>query len=396
MIKRIAEKNVAAMAEQFPAVLLLGPRQCGKTTLAKGVLDGIYFDLEKPSDYEMFAVDSELVLGRFDESLILDEAQELPSLFSVLRSVIDEDRKQNGRFYLLGSVNPALIRQVSESLAGRVGMVELTPFLYSETASLELAECWLRGGYPEVAFESVVDRRTRWLEQYIQALVQRDLAGYGLKTSPQEMRRFLGMLAHVHGGLLNASELGRSLSVTYHTVGSHLDILEGHFLIRRLQPWHSNMGKRLVKSPKLYVRDCGVLHYLLGIRTERDLLQSPWRGASWEGFLIEQIIALEQLFYTGSQFWFYRTQAGAEIDLVVERGGERIGFEFKCGASVSRGDASGLKAGIDDGVVSRGYIIYAGKRSYPIAENIEALPAELLLSQYQNMTAKTQRKDKVI
>ena len=386
MIKRIAQKNIAVMAEQFPAVLLLGPRQCGKTTLAKGVLEGTYFDLERPSDYEVFADDPEFALSRFSDSLILDEAQELPALFSVLRSVIDEDRKRNGRFYLLGSVNPALIRQVSESLAGRVGMVELTPFLYSETVDqpLELNDCWLRGGYPEVALESAADRRTRWLEQYVQALVQRDLAGYGLKTSPQEMRRFLGMLAHVHGGLLNASELGRSLGVTYHTVGSHLDILEGHFLIRRLQPWHSNMGKRLVKSPKLYVRDSGLLHGLLGIRTERDLLQSPRRGASWEGFLIEQIIALEQLMYTGSRFWFYRTQAGAEIDLVIERGGERIGFEFKCGASVSRGDASGLKAGMDDGVVSRGYIVYAGTRRYPVAGHIEALPAELLLSQYHN------------
>lgn len=386
MIKRIAQKNIAVMAEQFPAVLLLGPRQCGKTTLAKGVLEGTYFDLERPSDYEVFAADPEFALSRFSDSLILDEAQELPSLFSILRSVIDEDRKRNGRFYLLGSVNPALIRQVSESLAGRIGMVELTPFLYSETVDqpLELTDCWLRGGYPEVALEPAADRRTRWIEQYVQALVQRDLAGYGLKTSPQEMRRFLGMLAHVHGGLLNASELGRSLGVTYHTVGSHLDILEGHFLIRRLQPWHSNMGKRLVKSPKLYVRDSGLLHGLLGIRTERDLFQSPRRGASWEGFLVEQIIALEQLMYTGSRFWFYRTQAGAEIDLVIERGGERIGFEFKCGASVSRGDASGLKAGMDDGVVSRGYIVYAGTRRYPVARHIEALPAELLLSQYHN------------
>ena len=381
MIKRIAQTAVASIATQFPAVLIAGPRQCGKTTLAKGFLDGTYFDLEKPSDYEVFAGDPELALNRFSDPLILDEAQELPALFAVLRSVIDEKRKQNGRFYLLGSVNPALIRQISESLAGRVGMVELTPFLYPETIGLSvgLDDCWLRGGYPEVASETDADRRTRWLEQYVQSLVQRDLAGYGLKTSPQQMRRFLGMLAHVHGGLLNASELGRSLGVTYHTIGGHLDILEGHFLIRRLQPWHANIGKRLVKSPKLYVRDSGLLHYLLGIRTDRDLLESPRRGASWEGFLIEQLIALEQLTHTGSQFWFYRTQAGAEIDLVIERGGERIGYEFKCAASVSRGDASGLLAGISDGVVSRGYIVYAGKRQYPVAEHIEALPAEQLL-----------------
>jgi predicted AAA+ superfamily ATPase len=280
-----------------------------------------------------------------------------------------------------------LVRQVSESLAGRVGMVELTPFLYAEIAKRldgRLDANWLRGGFPEVAMLEDDRRRTRWLEQYVQSLVQRDLAGYGLKTSPQEMRRFMGMLAHIHGGLLNASELGRSLGVTYHTIGKHLDILEGHFLIRRLQPWHSNMGKRLVKSPKLYVRDSGLLHYLLGIRSEEDLFVSPRRGASWEGFIIEQMIALEQLLYTGSQFWFYRTQAGAEIDLVLERDGQRFGFEFKCAASVSHGDASGLKAGLADGVISRGYIVYAGDRRYPVGEHVEAIPAADLLVNYQN------------
>lgn len=382
MIHRMALALVKQMARQFPAVLILGPRQCGKTTLATGFIDASYFDLEKPSDYAVFAGDPELAFSRLEGNLILDEAQELPALFRVLRSVIDADRKRTGCFYLLGSVNPSLVRQVSESLAGRVGMVELTPFLYLEVIDQipSLDDYWLRGGYPEACLEEDADRRIRWIEQYIQALVQRDLAGYGLKTSSQEMRRFLGMLAHVHGGLLNASELGRSLGVTYHTIGSHLDILEGHYLIRRLQPWHANLGKRLIKTPKLYIRDSGVLHYLLGIRTARDLLQSPKRGASWEGLMIEQIIALERMARTGSQFWFYRTRAGAEIDLIVERGEERIGYEFKCSLSVSSGDASGLKAGLADGVISRGFVVYPGKRGYPLTEHIEALPASDLLA----------------
>jgi uncharacterized protein len=384
MINRMAQSLVERMARQFPAVLLLGPRQCGKTTLATGFLKGAYFDLERPSDYAVFADDPELALNRLEGDLILDEAQALPSLFSVLRSVIDTDRKRNGRFYLLGSVNPSLVRQVSESLAGRVGTVELTPFLYPEVADKirNLDEYWLRGGYPEACLEARAELRTQWIEQYVQALVQRDLAGYGLKTSSQEMRRFLGMLAHLHGGLLNATELGRSLGVTYHTIGSHLDILEGHFLIRRLLPWHANLGKRLIKTPKLYIRDSGVLHYLLGIRTVRDLLESPKRGASWEGLLVEQVIALERLTHVGSQFWFYRTRAGAEIDLIVDRGEERIGYEFKCASSVTRGDASGLKAGLADGVITRGCVVYPGDRSYPLTEQIEAIPAQGLLSHY--------------
>jgi uncharacterized protein len=382
MITRFSKIVVERMASQFPAVLILGPRQCGKTTLAKEWIQGSYFDLEKPSDYAVFADDPEWAFRRLNEVLILDEAQQLPELFSVLRSVIDEHRRRNGRYYLLGSVNPSLIKQVSESLAGRVGMVELTPFLYGEIAHElgSLDAYWLKGGYPDACRESHAEKRITWFDQYVQALVQRDLAGYGLKTSPQEMRRFLGMLAHVHGGLLNASELGRSLGVTYHTIGHHLDLLEGHFLIRCLQPWHANLGKRLVKSRKVYVRDCGLLHYMLGIRTDRDLLQSPRRGASWEGMLIENVIGLEQITRIGSQFWFYRTQAGAEIDLIVDRGEERIGYEFKCGVSVTRNDASGLRAGLEDGVITQGHVVYAGERSFPLTNEIQAVPASALIA----------------
>lgn len=189
------------------------------------------------------------------------------------------------------------------------------------------------------------------------------------------------MLAHVHGGLQNASDLGRSLGVAYHTIGRYLDILEGHFLIRRLAPWHANTGKRLVKSPKIYIRDCGLLHALLGVRTALDLLQSPRRGASWEGMLVEQVMALAQNQGPGCRFWFYRTRAGAEIDLIVDRGQERIGFEFKCAASVRRTDASGLLAGIADGIVTRGMVVYAGMQRYPLTDTVDAVPArEILLS----------------
>jgi predicted AAA+ superfamily ATPase len=384
MIPRAARSLVAALAAQFPAVLVLGPRQCGKTTLARHFIEGTYFDLERPSDYQVFAADVELALSRIAGPLVLDEAQRIPGLFSVLRSFIDQERNRTGRFYLLGSVNPALVRQVSESLAGRVAIAELTPFLYPEVADrvADLGEYWLRGGYPDACLEADAERWLRWHEQYVQALVERDLAGYGLRTSPFEMRRFLGMLAHLHGGLLNASDLGRSLGVTYHTVGHYLDLLEGHFLVRRLQPWAANLGKRLVRTPKVYVRDSGLLHYLLGIRSERDLLQSPRRGASWEGCLVEQLIALEKLHHAGSQFWFYRTRTGVEIDLIVERGGRRTGYEFKCAASVNPSDASGLVAGLADGVITEGLVVYFGTRRYPLVAGVEALPATTLLAEY--------------
>lgn len=386
MKKRLAEQVMVEMAEQFPAVLITGPRQCGKTTLAKHRVKGLYFDLEKAADYEVFADDPAFALNRLKEPLILDEAQNLPSLFSVLRSVIDENRKRNGRFYLLGSVNPALIRQASESLAGRIGTVELTPFLYPEVAggAMGLNECWLRGGYPDACLESKPERRMRWLEEYSRALVQRDLNVYGLQTSPPEMRRFIGMLSHLHGGLLNASELGRSLGVTYHTTNRYLDILEGHFLVRRLQPWYANLGKRLIKTPKIYLRDTGLLHYLLGIQTENDLVQSPRRGASWEGLLVEQVIALEKIYHTGSQFWFFRTCTGTEIDLMVDRGKCRIGYEFKCSTSVNRADAAGLLAGLSDKVIHKAMLVYAGTRHYQLNDQIDVIPAELLLRNYRN------------
>lgn len=386
MIARLTQAFVTEIAAQFPAVLILGPRQCGKTTLARSFIEGAYYDLERPSDRRVFEGDPELALERLDGPLILDEAQALPELFAVLRSVIDAHRDRVGRFYLLGSVNPTLVRRVSESLAGRVGMVELTPFLYPEVAHelSDLEELWLRGGYPNACLEANAKRRYRWLEQYGQALVQRDLASHGLRTSPPGMRRVLGMLAHVHGGLLNASELGRSLGVSYHTVASYLDILEGHFLVRRLRPWHGNLGKRLVKSPKLYLRDSGFLHHLLGIRTQADLLHSPRRGASWEGFLVEQVMAMERLTREASQFWFYRTQAGAEIDLVVDRGTECIGYEFKCATSATRGDISGMQAALGDGVISRGFVVHAGPNRYPLADRVEAIPAQNLLSGYRN------------
>jgi len=382
MISRLSESLVRELATQFPAVFILGPRQCGKTTLAHHFLKGEYFDLEKPSDLQVFLEDIEFAIRRFESPLIIDEAQILPDLFPVLRALIDEDRGQNGRFYLLGSVNPSLIRHISQSLAGRVGMVELTPFLFEELQNnrIALPNYWLKGGYPDALKEKDESKWQRWQENFVRTFIERDIPRAGIKISPIQMRRLMGMISHYHGGLLNASELGRSLGISYHTVNDYLDIIEGHYLIRRLPPYYANIGKRLVKSPKIYIRDTGLLHYLLGVSTERNLLESPKRGSSWEGLMIEQIIGGEQLRKTGTQFYFFRTHAGAEIDLIVDRGNERIGYEFKCAASTGPKDWANLKKGIDDHIIHKGFLIYLGARSYPVSKEVEVVGAEHFLT----------------
>lgn len=381
MIKRQAENMVKELAQQFPAVLILGPRQCGKTTLAKYFLEGEYFDLERPSDQQVFLDDIEFALTRFEPPLIIDEAQALPNLFPVLRSMIDLDRQQSGRYYLLGSVNPALVKHISESLAGRIGVIELTPFLFSEIGDLkiDLSDFWLKGGFPDALKEKTESKWQRWQENYIRTFIERDIPRYGVKTSPIQIRRMMGMLAHQHSGLFNASELGRSLGVSYHTIRSYLDLMEGHFLIRRLPPYFPNIKKRIVKSPKIYIRDSGVLHYLLGVSNERSLLESPKRGNSWEGFMIEQIISREMLQETGSLFYFFRTHAGAKIDLIIDRGSERIGYEFKCSVSIGKKDYANLQAGIADGVIHKGFTVYMGERSFPVTDRISVVKGEKFL-----------------
>jgi predicted AAA+ superfamily ATPase len=383
MIPRAAEHSLKALAGQFPAVILLGPRQCGKTTLVRHFVDARYFDLERPSDLQVFSGDIEYALQNLKEPLILDEAQTLPGLFPVLRSVIDEARRKNGRFFLLGSVSPELLTSISESLAGRVGILELTPFLYSEIAGrrgMKLENLWLRGGYPDALLARDTARWHAWHEAYLRTFIERDIARHQLNLSSTEVRRLLTMLAHSHGGLLNNSTLGRSMGYSYHTIQNILDIFIGYFLIRRLQPYHANLKKRLVKASKVYLRDSGILHYLLGIGTADQLLTSPARGNSFEGFMIQQIAALEELRYPGSAFYFFRTHSGAEIDLLIERGSHRVGFEFKAGVATNANDWKHLQAGIDDGVIHQGYVVYNGAREFALSDKISVIPATQILS----------------
>lgn len=382
MLARIAEPRLKALAAQFPAVLMLGPRQCGKTTLARHFLAARYFDLERPSDLQVFAGDVEYALRQLQGPLILDEAQTLPALFPALRALIDESRRNRGRYFLLGSVSPELVRNISESLAGRVGVLELTPFLFPEIAGHRkagLETLWVRGGFPDAFLSTSPDRWSDWQESYARTFVERDIARHRLTLSSTEVRRAVAMLAHLNGALLNYSALGRSLGYSYHTVQNLLDLLEGYFLIRRLPAWHANIGKRLVRSPKVYVRDSGLLHHLLGIRNKEALITSPARGNSFEGFMIEQVLALENLSRPGSTGYFYRTHTGTEVDLLLDRGQSRLGFEFKSGAVIDPRDAAGLQAAIDDGIITRGIIAYQGSRKFAVSASIRVTPAADLL-----------------
>ncbi len=381
MIPRIARGRLASLIDSFPATLVLGPRQCGKTTLAREIVGARYLDLEKPSDRQVLSGDAEYTLRSIASPVILDEAQTLPELFPVLRALIDEQRSRNGRFILLGSVSPSLVGAISESLAGRVGILELTPLLLPEARAggLDIREHWLRGGFPSALLEPRPVQRHDWFEAYVRTFVERDIRMVAPRLMPAQLRRFVTMLAHYHGAVLNASDLGRSLGVNYQTVQTYLELLEGFFLLRRLPPFHVNLGKRLVKSPKVYLRDSGVLHHLLGVGEADVLAVSPKRGESWEGFVIEQILAREALERPSSQAFFYRTQAGAEIDLVVDRGTERLGFEIKAATNVGPGDWRTLKSALDDGIIDHGFVVYLGTGSFPASRGIDVVAADEML-----------------
>ena len=292
---------------QYPAVALVGPRQAGKTTLARS-LPGVYFDLEQAAD--RLRLDLQWDAALTGKSLIiLDEAQVWPEIFPRLRGAIDADRSRKGRFLILGSVSPSLMVQVFESLAGRLSLVELTPLLVNELTDVPLSRTWCRGGYPEGGALRP-KRFPQWQRDYLDLLTQRDLPAWGLPAKPQVTLRLLKMLAASHGHPWNASQVGQSLGLSYHTVNTYLDFLVGAFLIRRLQPYHANLGKRLVKSPKIYWRDTGLLHALLNVLDEEDLLGKPWAGFSWEGFVIEQVLGTLQQAGRHCEAFFLRTKIG--------------------------------------------------------------------------------------
>jgi uncharacterized protein len=366
-----------------PAVAILGPRQCGKTTLAiqlmKHLKPSIYLDLENPADLGKLT-DPLAFFGLHADPLVcLDEIQRTPELFSILRSVID-DRARNGQFLILGSASPDLIRQTSETLAGRIAFIELTPFLLPEldvSQKDNFRQLWLRGGFPRSYLAKDLDASFEWRQDFIRTFLERDLSMHGFRMPSIRIGRFWKMCAHLHGALLNASKLADSLGVSSHTVRSYIDLLEHTFMLRVLLPDNTNLKKRLVKSPKIYIRDSGILHALLNIRTHDDLLSHPVLGMSFEGFAMENILAYARNYEPS----FYRTSAGAEIDLVLRKGRRILAFELK--SSTVPVVSKGFWNALDDLSPQEASVVAPVKESYPIRNAVMVRPLEEILAKLQ-------------
>jgi len=338
MLRRTIAPLIAQRLAKFPAVTLVGPRQCGKTTLAR-TLATRYFNLESPEDRTRLDAQWNEVMAT-EGPVVFDEAQLWPDLFARLRGEIDEHRRRNGRFILLGSIAPALMRNVGESLAGRMAVLELAPFALGEVDDLD--RLWRCGGFPDGGILGDEDAYPVWQENYVRTMTERDLPAWGLPAKPQATQRLLRMAAAEQGAILNLSKLGQSLGLSYHTVDTYLDHLEGAFLVRRLPPFHANLRKRLVKAPRLYWRDAGVLHSLLRLSPKDDLFAQSWVGASWEGFVIEQILATHANHGQSIEACYFRTHDGYEADLVLETGRRREIIEIKLTSSPAPEDLARL------------------------------------------------------
>ncbi len=369
------ELVLSALADQA-GVVLLGPRQVGKTTLAQEIAasrDSVYLDLERTADRQILELPELYLDEQVGKLVILDEVQAMPGLFGTLRGQIDSRRRKGfrtGQFLLLGSASDLLLRQSADSLAGRVTYIELTPFDLSEVGDAQLNQLWLRGGFPDSFLARSNRSSLKWRDDFIRTYLERDIPAMGLRIPATTLRRFWTMLAHSQGGLLNAARLAAGLGISGQSVARYLDLLVDLMLVRRLPPWHANAGKRLVKSPKIYVRDSGLTHALLGIDSLEGLLGHPVIGGSWEGFCIENLIAAAPI---GTAASFYRSAAGAELDLVLTLpGGAVWAIEVKRSTApkVSRGFHI---AAADIGAAER-LLVYAGNHDVPLADGARAVP----------------------
>ncbi|HEX7670410.1 MAG TPA: ATP-binding protein [Polyangiaceae bacterium] len=374
-VPREATDALRALLRTFPCVLVVGPRQAGKSTLAEHQCQSwLRLDLERPLDFQAVSGDIEGFLTANPRHVVLDEAQRLPALFPALRHVLDRSQAK-GRYLLLGSASPPLLRTAGETLAGRLGVLELTPFLPSELSGLPGgADRWFWGGLPPVHRLRSSQQRGMWLDAYVSTFLERDLPSLGVRIEPLRLRRLWTMLTHVHGQLLNASDLARSLTVSSHTVADHLDVLESAFMIRRLHPFFANVQKRLTKSPKVYVRDTGLLHFLAGLRLPAELSTWPRRGSSFEGLVIEEIAAIARGRVVRPELFFWRTQAGAEVDLLVIDGNRITPIEIKLGAAVESRALTGLRSCMQDLGLDQGWVVTSGTEPRELPGGIRVVP----------------------
>lgn len=376
MIERNLKEEVVELLEDNPAVALMGPRQVGKTTLALSLTenrDSVYLDLEDPldiakmEDFERFCEFNE------DKLIILDEVQRLPEIFAPIRSIIDRRKRKglvSGQFLFLGSASIELLKQSSETLAGRISYCELFPLSTEEAASnnLETAKLWLRGGFPDSFLAKNDTKSFRWRNDFIRTYLERDIPALGPRIPAETLRRFWTMLAHNQGAQFNASSHARNLDLASVTVGRYLDLLTDLLLVRKISPWLTNVGKRLVKAPKVYIRDSGITHALLGIETHNELLGHPVLGASWEGFVLENLLGVLP---TSAQYGYYRTVGGAEIDLVIQKGNELWTIEIK--SSSAPKVSKGYHIACEDLKPTRKFVVYSGTDHFPLKHGIEAI-----------------------
>ena len=375
MVPRRIAQDINSRLALFPAVALLGPRQVGKTTLARAIADSrdsVYLDLENPNDIRKLADPQRYLSAHKERLVVLDEVQRFPGLFGVLRGIIDEGRRHasgTGRFLISGSASAALLGQSGESLAGRIAYLELCPFDVLELNSTDPLRLWVRGGFPPSFLQGLDEDSFTWREELIRTYLERDIPQLGPRIPATTLRRLWTMLAHSQGQVLNASRLARSLSIDGKTVARYLDLLADLLLVRRLSPYLPNLGKRLVKSPRVYVRDSGLLHALLGLVDMEAVLGHPVAGSSWEGFVIENILGSAPPRVQAS---FYRTADGAEIDLVLELPrGEVWAVEIKSAQSPAL--RKGFHNARSDIQPDRCFVVYSGSERYPIADEIEAI-----------------------
>jgi len=375
MIDRKIRQNIEKALNRQPAVAVIGTRQVGKTTIALDIAEdreSIYLDLESYEDRDKLQ-DPILFFNQYEDSLIiLDEIHRMPELFQTLRGVIDKGRrkgKKTGRFLILGSASLDLLKQSGESLAGRIGYIDMTPLTALEVKSEDIIKLWVRGGFPDSFLSDSEQNSFLIRRDFIRTYLERDIPQFAPRFPAETLERLWMMLAHHQGSMLNASKLASNLSIATKTVGFYIDLLVDLLLFRRLTPYHSNIGKRLVKTPKIYIRDSGLLHTLLGINDYKALAGHPVVGESWEGFVIENIISVMPI---GTKPGFYRTSAGAEIDLVLEMpNGDIWAIEIKSGLTAK--PSKGFYNAIEDIKATHRFVVYAGEGQHPIAENVQAI-----------------------